>query len=310
MRRAGAEARRESRRLVKSLCEESTPAMMALKNSRLCDFGERETPFEEALRKFSTLALSQTTIPLVRGSAYDVGGQQPMVRNTVEENEVTGSFSQEGQTCHQVETASSSLTSRATQTQADNRQTAAVQTTSNINPIDQNDVTKIVLEKSGSYVTNHCSVPKTLKTHHRRTSVHSHQHAFQVVPQTQPYNLMPKKAHFTGATKADYHRTSQLQDLHSLHLSTQVSTQQELSLPGLAVLPEYKRDTRRSLRSNLRSAKSTPHLYHQSKVYHQPMNTLVDIHQPHLGVNNNRMGPVHVQQLHGLPLAQTFSTLV
>ena len=303
MRRAGAEARRESRRLVKSLCEENTPAMMALKNSRLCDFGERETPFEEALRKFSSLALNQTTFPLVRGSAYDIRGQQPMGRDPGEENEVTGSLSTQGQNCHQVATASSSLTSRATQTQED-KQTAAVQTTSNINPADQKDATKIVLEKSGSYGTNQGSVPKTLKTHHRRTSVHSHQHAFQVLPQTQPYNLMPKKPYFTEAAGAHYHGTSQLQDLHSLHLSTQVSTQQEMSLPGLAVLPEYKRDARRSLRSNLRSAKSTPHLYHQ------PKNTLVNVPQPHLCVNNNRMGPVHVQQLHGLPLAQTFSTLV
>ena len=70
-----------------------------------------------------------------------------MARDPVEENEVPGSLSDENQNC-QVATASSSLTSRATQTQED-RQTAAVQTTSNINPVDQNDVTKIVLEKSG-----------------------------------------------------------------------------------------------------------------------------------------------------------------
>ena len=216
-----------------------------------------------------------------------------MVRNPVEQNEVTGSFSQKGQNyC--------SLTSRATQTQED-RQTAAVQTTSNINPIDQKDATKIVLEKSGSYGTNQSSVPKTLKTHHRRTSVHSHQHAFQALPQTQPYNLMPRKPYFTGACGAHYYGTSQLQDLHSLHLSTQVSTQQEMSLPGLAVLPENKRDARRSLRSNLRSAKSTPHLYHQSK------NILFNVPQPHLGVNNHRGS---VGQPHGLPLADSFSTLV
>merc|ERR1712038_482676 len=141
-----------------------------------------------------------------------------MGRDPVEENEVPGSLSDEHQNCHQVATASSSLTSRATQTQED-RQTAAVQTTSNINPADQKDATKIVLEQSGSYVTNQSSVPKTLKTHHRRTSVHSHQHAFQALPQTQPYNLMPKEPYFTGAARADYHGTSQLQDLHSLHLS-------------------------------------------------------------------------------------------
>merc|ERR1719234_613360 len=97
----------------------------------------------------------------------------------------------------------------------------------------------------------------------------------------------------------EYHvandKLKKLQDLQSPHLSMQVLPQQGYARPGLAVLPKYKRDSRRS---NLRSSKSTPHLYLQAK---KPS---IDL-QPYI---RDPRSMNHMLHLNGLP--QTFSTLV
>ena len=299
IRRSGAEHRRESRRLVKSMCDENTQSTLGAKNPSLCDLGERETPFLVALRKFSSLASSQTKIPMARSCiSYETNGNQDLVK---------GKYS----TAPTVEDASTvaplafnSLITRATQTEEE-RQSAAVQTALNINMVEPtgikiNMVQPTRMAASSSDVNQNFSmVPsKTVKTHQRRTSIHSRQHAFQLPPHNQPHVVMLQQSRVRGECHGANDKVKNLQDLQSPHLSMQVLPQQEYAQPGLAVLPKYKRDARRSLRSNIRSSKSTPHLYLQSKKPSVDLQSYLHDHRP--------MG--HMQHINGLP--QTFSTLV
>ena len=286
IRRSGAEARRESRRLVKSMCDENTQSTLGSKNPSLCDLGERETPFLVALRKFSSLASSQTKIPMARSCiSYETNGNQDLVK---------GKYS----TAPTVEDASTvaplafnSLITRATQTEEE-RQSAAVQTALKTNMVEPTGMTA----SSSDVDQNFSMVPsKTVKTHQRRTSIHSRQHAFQLPPHNQPHVVMLQQS---GECHGANDKVKNLQDLQSPHLSMQVLPQQEYAQPGLAVLPKYKRDARRSLRSNIRSSKSTPHLYFQSKKPSVDLQSYLHDHRP--------MG--HMQHINGLP--QTFSTLV
>lgn len=280
IRRSGAEARRESRRLVKSMCDENTQSTLGDKNPSLCDLGERETPFLVALRKFSSLASSQTKIPTARSWIYETNGNQDSLKGNCStapsvEDTLTG-----------APRAFNSLITRATQTEEE-RQSAAVQTAlkTNIEPASSSDV-------------NHNSTllpSKNFKTHQRRTSIHSRQHAFQLPPHNQPHVVILQQPRIGGECHdVANDKVKKLQDLQSPHLSMQVLPQRGYAQPGLAVLPKYKRDARRS---NLRSSKSTPHLYLQAK---KPS---IDL-QPYLR-DPRPMGHMH---LNGLP--QTFSTLV
>ena len=287
MRRSGAEARRESRRLVKSMCDENTQGILGAKNPSLCDLGERETPFLVALKKFNSLALSQTKIPMVRSCTYETNVRADLMKGkkscTIVDNVLT-----------EAPRAFNSLITRATQT-VEERQSAAVQTGSKTNIMTQN-----TSEIGGFNHNTSSTASKTVKTHQRRTSIHSRQHAFQLPPHHQPHVGMLHQARPAGVGgdcqgANDYAR--KLQDLQSPHLSMQVLPQQEYIWPGLglSVVPKYKRDGRRS---NLRSSKSTPHLYLQSK---KPS---IDLQQPHQ--DPRHMG--HMQLVSGLP--QTYSTLV
>ena len=47
------------------------PEYSSARNPSLCDLGERETPFLVALKKFNSLASSQTKIPMVRSCTYE-----------------------------------------------------------------------------------------------------------------------------------------------------------------------------------------------------------------------------------------------
>ena len=286
IRRSGAEARRESRRLVKSMCDENTQSTLGSKNPSLCDLGERETPFLVALRKFSSLASSQAKIPMTRGYIYETSERQDSVKG---EKLSTAAPSMEG-ALTVAPRVFSSLVTRATQTEEE-RLSAAVQTALKLNMVEPARI-----PASASDINHNSTlVPsKTFKTHQRRTSIHSRQHAFQLPPHNQPHVVMPQQARIRGGCQVLNDKVEKLQDLQSPHLSMQVLPQQEYARPGLAVLPKYKRDARRSLRSNLRSSKSTPHLYLQ------PKKPPIDL-QPYL--HDSRL-------MHSIGLPQTFSTLV
>jgi len=288
-RRSGAEARRESRRLVKSLCEENAQDRLGAKNPSLCDLGERETPFLVAFRKFSSLALSQSKIPVATSCTYEKNGMR-------------GASVKGKNSCTSIDIALTeapkafnSLITRATQTEEE-RQSAAVQTGSKT-MLEPTSVTPnvepaiMITHASEVGVFNHSTsilaASKTVKTHQRKTSIHSRQQAFQLAPHLQP--------HVGNLHQANPSR--KFHELQSPHLSMQVLPQQEYKWPGsgLEVLPKYKRDSRRS---NLRSSKSTPHLYLHTK---KP-----SIDLPHHFQDPRHMG--HKQLVSGLP--QTFSTLV
>ena len=274
---------------------ENSQDTLGAKNPSLCDLGERETPFLVALRKFSSLALSQTKIPVARSST------------NVREDSVKGKNS--STTVDEVLTeaprAFNSLITRATQTEEE-KQSAAVQTGSKANMTEvQFELARMTPtdgEINGCNQNSNLAASKTVnvKTHQRRTSIHSHQHAFQLPPHNQIHVGMLHQARPTTGIGGDCQDANvnvrKLQDLQSPHLSMQVLPQQENIWPGLslAVLPKYKRDVRRP---NLRSSKSTPHLDLQSKkpsIYLQP-------HQDPRRIS-------HMQLISGLP--QTYSTLV
>ena len=295
MRRSGAEARRESRRLVKSMCDENTQGMLGARNPSLCDLGERETPFLVALKKFNSLALSQTKIPMVRSCTYETNVRADLMKGkkcyTTVDNVLT-----------EAPRAFNSLITRATQT-VEERQSAAVQTGPKPNMIELARMTPNASEVNGFNHNSSSTASKAVKTHQRRTSIHSRQHAFQLPPHHQPHVGMLHQARPAGVggdCKGANDNARKLQDLQSPHLSMQVLPQQEYIWPGLglSVVPKYKRDARRS---NLRSSKSTPHLYLQSK---KPS---IDLQQPHQDSRHiGHMG--HMQLVSGLP--QTYSTLV
>ena len=294
MRRSGAEARRESRRLVKSMCDEDTQSTLGAKNPSLCDLGERETPFLVALRKFSSLALSQTKIPMARSCTYKTNVREDSAKGKKAHTPVPSI--EDALTV--APRAFNSLITRATQTEEE-RRSAEVQTSSTTTNIVLPARTTTASESSGFNHNSTLAASKTVKTHQRRTSIHSRQHAFQLPPHHQPHVVMLHQAHPTGTgdCQGTNDNAKKLQDLQSPHLSMQVLPQQEYVWPGLGVgvLPKYKRDARRSLRSTLRSSKSTPHLYLQSK---KPSIDLQPYPRP--------MG--QMQLVSGLP--QTYSTLV
>ena len=290
MRRSGAEARRESRRLVKSMCDENTQGTLGAQDPSLGDLGERETPFLVALRKFSSLALSQTKIPMATSCPYKTNVREDPMNGKKLVPSIDDSLTV-------APRAFNSLITRATQTEEE-RRSAEVQTTSTTKEVQPARMTTDASEITGFNHNSTLTPSKTVKNHQRRTSIHSRQHAFQLPPHHQPHLAMLHQTRPTG-TGGDCqgNNTTKLQDLQSPHLSMQVLPQQEYVWPGpgLAVLPKYKREARRSLRSNLRSSKSTPHLYLQSK------KTSIDL-QPYAR-------PIGQMQLvSGLP--QTYSTLV
>ena len=297
IRRSGAEARRESRRLVKSMCDENT---QGTNNSILYDVGERETPFSVALKKFSSLVSSQTKITMAEGWIYETKGREASVKTSYASDpsmkdatiEAPGTFH--------------SLITRSTQTEEE-RRSAAAQTESNRN--EMVNPTKKAANGSGNNGSDLSPIlvpSKTIKTHQRRTSIHSRQQAFKLPPHhSEVHNMRLERDSFTGTTRGAYYaagaKAEELQDLLSPHLSMQVLPQKEFVWPILTAPPKYKRNSTNSQRSNLRSAKSTPLLY-----LHENQLDLIHPHQ-----RNSRLighACMHAQHLSGLP--QSFSTLV
>ena len=174
VRRGGAEARRGSRRLVKSMIEVGD---------------ERETPFRAALRKFNSLAKSQTQLGdepcRERSLESSCQADESQGRASLNVRERVTEWGSRASTCssrweEEVEVVEeppqppSSLVTRATQTEEE-RRSAAVQTS----PLK-------------AATTQGCWGSGGPKTHQRRQSIHSRAQAFLNGDSRQPPSHIPR----------------------------------------------------------------------------------------------------------------------